>query len=116
MATCNIGCRRESVARTGAPPTICAREVSRTSSALRMLVNSWGQDFREMGQGAMLEGFDRAHVLAHQLACLFEVEAEHQSVQHHVSLILRELSQGSGNLVEPNPLIDGVKWLCYACV
>jgi len=62
-----------------------------------------------MGQGAMLEGFDRAHVLAHQLARLFEVEAEHQSVQHHVSLILRELRQGIGNLVETNPLIDRIQ-------
>src|ERR1700674_741953 len=109
MATCNIGCRPESVSTTGAPPTICAIEASRTSSALRMLVNSWAQDFREVRQGAMLESFDRAHILAHHLARLFEVEAEHQSVQHHVALILRELRQGIGNLVEPNPLIDGVQ-------
>jgi len=57
----------------------------------------------------MLEGFDRAHVLAHHLAGLFEVEAEHQPVQHHVSLILRELRKGIGNLIEPKPLIDGIE-------
>jgi hypothetical protein len=74
-----------------------------------MVVSSWGQDFREVGERTMLQGFDRAHVLAHQLARLFEVEAEHHSVQHHVSLILRELSQGIGNLVEPKPLIDCVE-------
>jgi hypothetical protein len=74
-----------------------------------MVLIPLGQDFREVGKGAMLEGFDRAHVLAHQLAGLFEVEAEHQSVQHHVSLILRELRQGLGNLVEAKALIDGVQ-------
>src|ERR1700674_2877097 len=74
-----------------------------------MVVNSWAQDFREVRQGAMLESFDRAHILAHHLARLFEVEAEHQSVQHHVALILRELRQGIRNLVEPNPLIDGAQ-------
>ena len=57
----------------------------------------------------MLEGFDRAHVLAHHLAGLFEVEAEHQPVQHHVSLILRELRKGIGNRIEPKPLIDGIQ-------
>ena len=62
-----------------------------------------------MGQGAMLESFDRADILAHHLACLFEVEAEHQSVQHHVALILCELRQRIGNLVEPDPLIDRVQ-------
>src|SRR3984893_2315372 len=74
-----------------------------------MLVNSWVQDFRQVGQGAMLESFDRADILAHHLARLFEVEAEHQSVQHHVALVLRELRQRIGNLVEPDPLIDGVE-------
>src|ERR1700682_1081102 len=74
-----------------------------------MVVNSWRQDFREVGEGAMLEGFDRANVLAHRLAGLFEVEAKHQPVQHHVSLILRELREGIGNRVEPKPLIDGIE-------
>jgi hypothetical protein len=74
-----------------------------------MVVSSRGQDFREVGKGPVLEGFDRAHILAHQLARLLEVEAEHQPVQHHVSLILRELRQGIGNLVEPKPLIDRVQ-------
>jgi len=57
----------------------------------------------------MLQGFDRAHVLAHHLARLFEIEAEHHPVQHHVSLILRELSQGIRNLVQTKPLVDGVQ-------
>src|ERR1700724_3357412 len=74
-----------------------------------MVVNSWGQDFREVGKRTMLEGFDRANVLAHQLARLFEIKAEHQPVQHHVSLILRELREGIGNLLETKPLIDGVQ-------
>src|SRR6202163_4286072 len=73
-----------------------------------MVVNSWCQDCREVRDGAMLEGFDRAHVLAHHLAGLFEVEAEHQPVQHHVSLILRELRKGVGNRIEPKRLIDGI--------
>src|ERR1700682_54939 len=74
-----------------------------------MIINSWSEDFRELGEGTMLKGFDRAHVFAHHLARLFEVEAEHQSVQHHVSLVLRELSEGIGNLAESKPLVDGIQ-------
>src|ERR1700730_2183333 len=74
-----------------------------------MVINSWGQDFQEGGKRPMLEGCDRANVLAHQLARLFEIEAEHQPVHDHVSLILRELSEGIGDLLETKPLIDGVQ-------
>jgi hypothetical protein len=60
-------------------------------------------------QSSVLERFDGSDILVHQVARFLEIEAQDESINDHVTLILCERRESRGDLAESKALVDGIQ-------